>query len=496
MATRHTLPPSAASLSESMRDLGYTLATAIADIVDNSIAAGATKIDIFCDLTRDHPTLVIIDNGKGMSSDQLLLAMKHGSANPKDERNPMDLGRFGLGLKTSSFSQCRHLSVISSQKSSRVGADWDLDLVGQEDDWIISILDGSDIEQLPYVEHIPDTGTAVIWQKLDRLFEDQFGARRDEIVNEKLDILEKHLALVFHRFLAGEIKIRPKVSISINGHNVEAFDPFCRKNKATRVLPEDIVRVDEKEIRIQPYILPHHSRLSAAEYNYYQDRSNFLSNQGAYIYRNGRLMAWGDWFRLVPKGEATKLARVRIDFPNALDEKWAIDIKKSKARPPHEVRQRIKQIILRITEGSTQIHRGRGRKLFEESKAPVWERYADKGCVRYDLNGDHPLLAVLEQSLTEDQKGKFRTYIKSVVSSLPVEMIYSDYSLHPLEVDQSEQDAKRALERLRELKETIYGNAKVDLVTFRGIVDSTRLFVNTQDVVNRFINEELHEQSN
>lgn len=495
MATRYTLPPSAASLSESMRDLGYTLATAIADIVDNSITAKATKIEIFCDLARDHPTLVIIDNGQGMSSDQLLLAMKHGSANPKDERNPLDLGRFGLGLKTSSFSQCRHLSVVSSQKSSRVGADWDLDLVGQEDDWIISILDASDIEQLPYVEYVPDTGTAVIWQKLDRLFEDQFGAKRDEIVNEKLDLVEKHLALVFHRFLAGEIKSRPKISISINGHNVEAFDPFCRKNKATRVLPEDIVRVDEEEVRIQPYILPHHSRLSAAEYNYYQDRSNFLSNQGTYIYRNGRLMAWGDWFRLVPKGEATKLARVCIDFPNALDEKWTIDIKKSKARPPHEVRQGIKQIISRITEGSTQIHRGRGKKLFEESKAPVWERYADKGCVRYDLNSDHPLLASFEQGLTDDQKGKFRTYMKSVVSSLPVEMIYSDYSLHPLEVDQSEQDAERALERLRELKKTIYGNAKVDPIAFREIVNSTRLFINTQDVVNRFFNEELHEQS-
>ena len=496
MATRHKLPPSAASLSESMRDLGYTLATAIADIVDNSIAARATEIKIFCDLARDLPTLVIIDNGEGMSSDQLLLAMKHGSVSPKEERNPMDLGRFGLGLKTASFSQCRHLSVVSSQKSKRAGADWDLDLVGQEDDWILSVLDESDIEELPYVEHLPETGTAVIWQKLDRLFEDQFGIRRDEIVNEKLDLVEKHIALVFHRFLSGEVKNRAGISIAINGHGVEPFDPFCRKNKATRVLPEDIVRVDGEEIRIQPYILPHHSRLTAAEYDYYQDRSNFLSNQGAYIYRNGRLMAWGDWFRLVPKGEATKLARICIDFPNALDEKWTIDIKKSKARPPHEVRQRIRQIIAKITEGSAQIHRGRGRKLFEESRAPIWERYADRGSVRYDLNGDHPLLAAFERSLTDDQKGRFKTYIKSVVSSLPVEMIYSDYSLHPRKVDQAEKDAERALKRLRELKAAVSEDAGIDRAVFREIVDSTRLFVNFQEIVDKFIDEEFHEQSN
>ena len=408
MATRRRLPPGAASLSESMRDLGYSLATAIADIVDNSITAKATAIDIFCDPARDRPTLVIIDNGEGMTEDQLLLAMKHGSVNPKEKRSPADLGRFGLGLKTSSFSQCRHLSVVSSQNSQRCGADWDLDLVGEEDDWIISILDEMEIKQLPYIENLAETGTAIIWQKLDRLFEDQLGSKRDEIVNEKLDLVEKHLALVFHRFLSGEVKNRSRLSITVNGHPVEAFDPFCRKNKATSVLPEEIIRVDGEKIRIQPYILPHHSRLSAAEYDYYQDRSNFLSNQGAYIYRSGRLMAWGDWFRLVPKNEATKLARICIDFPNSLDERWTIDIKKSKARPPLEVRQRIKQIIDRITERSTRVHRGRGRKLFEETKAPMWERYADRGNIRYDLNSEHPLLAVLAQDLTDDQKRKTR----------------------------------------------------------------------------------------
>ena len=204
-------------------------------------------------------------------------------------------------------------------------------------------------------------------------------------------------------------------------------------------------------------------------------------------------MAWADWFRLVPKGEATKLARIRIDFPNALDESWTIDIKKSKARPPTEVRQRIGQIIAKITEGSTQIHRGRGRKLFEESKAPVWERYANKGNVRYDLNCDHPLLAAFEQCLTEDQKSRFKTYLKFVVSSLPVEMIYSDYSLYPLEVDQSEKDIERALEQLKELKAIIGESSEVDHASFREIVDSTRLFLNLQKTVDKFIDEEFYE---
>lgn len=374
MATKHRLAPSASSLSESMRDLGYSLATAVADIIDNSITANATEIDIFCDLTIENPTLTIIDNGHGMSAEELLVAMRHGAVNPKQKRPPLDLGRFGLGLKTASFSQCRHLTVASSKDSSICGAEWDLDLVSREDEWFLSILNDEEIDNLPYIERLPTTGTIVIWRMLDRLFEDQFGSKRDEIVNEKLDLVEKHLSLVFHRFISGEVKGRNKITIKINGHPVAAFDPFCRKNKATQILPEEIVRVDGKDVLIQPYILPHHSKLTAAEYDFYEDRSSFISNQGAYIYRNGRLMAWGDWFRLVPKGEATKLARVQIDFPNSLDEEWTIDIKKSRARPPHAVRERLRQIISQITYSSTRVHRGRGKKLFEEISAPVWER--------------------------------------------------------------------------------------------------------------------------
>ena len=250
MATPHKLPPSASSLSESMRDLGYSLATAIADVIDNSITADATGIDVFCDLARENPTLTIIDNGHGMTLNELLAAMKHGAINPKQERPPLDLGRFGLGLKTASFSQCRQLTVASFKDGLLCGAEWDLDTISREDEWILSVLDEAEIKELPYIDQLPfpETGTIVIWRKLDRLFEDQSGHKRHEIVNEKLNLVEKHLALVFHRFLSGEVKNRKKISIRINGHLVAAFDPFCRKNKATRLLPEEIVRVDGHDV--------------------------------------------------------------------------------------------------------------------------------------------------------------------------------------------------------------------------------------------------------
>ena len=477
MARLHHLPPSAAALSESMRDLGYSLETAVADIVDNSISAEATNIDILCDLTQQNPTLVVVDDGKGMSEDEIVAAMRHGSVNPGATRGPYDLGRFGLGLKTASFSQCRSLTVASAQNGNRSAAEWDLDLVNEKDDWMISILDEEDILSLPFIDRLGEKGTIVIWRTLDRLFEDEDGARRDEIVNEKLDLVERHLSLVFHRFLAGELKGRKKIAISINGHPVEPFDPFCRKSGA-QLLPEDVVRVGGETIRIQPYILPHHSRLSAKDYDFYQNRS-------------GRLMAWGDWFRLIPKGEATKLARVQIDFPNSLDEAWTIDIKKSRARPPRAVRERLRQIIPQISGRGVRVHRGRGEKLFDEIEAPLWDRYADREGIRFAVNLEHPLVRSLLNRLDEEGARNLRLLMSSIGSSLPVEMIYSDYSTQPRAVKQADESASDIEARLRELRILLFGDQHPNPKEFRDLVRSTRLFEHANDAVEKYIREEL-----
>lgn len=491
MAEDHRLPPSAACLSASMRDLGYSLETAVADLIDNSISAEATKVDIVCESAVASPYLAIIDNGRGMSRSELIQAMKHGSASPKTKRGAHDLGRFGLGLKTASFSQCRSLTVISLKKGELSGAEWNLDRIDREDDWILSILNDQDIADLPHVDQLEDHGTVVIWRELDRLFEDESGSRRNEIVNEKLDVVERQLALVFHRFLSGEVKGRKRISITLNGHVVQQFDPFCRKNTATRHLPEDYVTVDGETVTLQPYILPHHSNLTASEYDFYQSRSDFISNQGAYIYRNGRLMAWGDWFRLIPKGEATKLARVQIDFPNSLDESWTIDIKKSRARPPLAVRERLKQIIGRVTGASTTVHRGRGQKLFDEVAAPVWERYADQGRIRYAVNACHPLVGQLRSRLDADDASLLGLLIDAVGASIPVEMIYSDYSLHPREVSQLPDEKVVVLERLRALRDAFSDNTAIGAREFREIVRSTHLFDSHMDIAEKFIAEEF-----
>jgi hypothetical protein len=490
MARDHHLPPSAACMSASMRDLGYSLETAIADLVDNSISANATTIDIICDLTGAAPSLAIFDNGWGMTGDEIVEAMRHGAANPKQARSPKDLGRFGLGLKTASFSQCRTLTVVSAKEGSLSGAVWSLDRIDALDDWMLSILEDEEIAALDHARRLKENGTVVVWTDLDRLFEDEAGSRRAEIVNEKLDVVERHLSLVFHRFLAGEVKGRKKIAISMNGHVVAPFDPFCRKNTATQILPEEVVYVGETAVQMQPFILPHHSRLTASEYDFYHSRSDFISNQGAYIYRNGRLMAWGDWFRLIPKGEATKLARVQIDFPNSLDESWTIDIKKSRARPPHLVRERLRQIIAQISGRSTTVHRGRGQKLFEEIAAPLWERFADHAGIRYAVNTSHPLVERLRSQMEGEGARHLSLLLEAVSAALPVEMIYSDYSTHPRDVGRSDIEADAIIERLGALRAAVDGPA-LGADAFREVVRSTRLFERHMEIAENFIREEF-----
>jgi hypothetical protein len=200
-------------------------------------------------------------------------------------------------------------------------------------------------------------------------------------------------------------------------------------------------------------------------------------------------MAWGDWFRLVPKGEPTKLARVQIDFPNSLDEAWTIDIKKSRARPPHAVRERLRQIINQITTRSIIVHRGRGQKLFQEAQSPLWERYADHSGIRFAINAEHPLVTSLCARLSSCDASSLCVLLDSIAAALPVEMIYSDYSTHPREVVQIAEDRVTALDRLKSLKQALYGDGPGDPQVFLQIVRSTRLFDAQIETAEKFIAE-------
>ncbi len=486
------LPPRAASLSESMRDLGYSLEAAVADIIDNSISAKASKVDIFIDVLDSGANLAIIDDGFGMNEKELIKAMRHGSKNPRTPRSKDDLGRFGLGLKTATFSQCTKLTVISSKDGIKSGAFWDLKFVSDRDEWIICLLNGNEIEALPYIDRLDSNGTLVLWENLDRLCEGDTAVINEKLINEKIREVEKHLSLVFHRFLNGEIKGK-KIKLSLNYHELEPFDPFCISNKATQLMNQEVVRLQGDEVVIQPYILPYHSKLSQKEKDFYNNRSDFLNNQGAYIYRNGRLIAWGDWFRLVPKGERTKLARVKVDFSNSLDEYWTIDIKKSRAYPPRPVREQIRKIIGRIIDGSTRVIRGKGKKLYESVPRPIWRRTVSQGSIEYSLDREHPIISAIKKSLEQNEDKKIEEVLSVIESSIPIETIYADYTVSPQKFEiTNDLEVEEVLGRLEDVWTILTHDQDISEEIFRETVISVKPFCEYENVIEAFIREKFY----
>lgn len=387
------LPPEAPSLMEASRAIGYALETAVADIIDNSLSAGASRIEILYPPVAP-PYIAILDDGVGMDSAELLQAMRFGSRHPRAVRRPGDLGRFGLGLKTASLSQGRQLTVASKSRSGTTAAQWDLDLVEKTGTWSLQVLDEHDLASVPELEWLGgrQSGTLVLWRKLDKL--DLSATDPASSLAEHMSEVRRHVGLVFHRYLGGEPG-HPPVDIVFNHVVTPPRDPFLT-DKSTQVAADERVEVDGHVMTLRPYILPHISKLTRADIDSLGGADALRQGQGFYIYRNRRLLTWGSWFHLAAKEETSKLARVRVDVPNALDHLWTLDIKKSSARPPALIRQGLQLVIDGVRTKSRRTWEYRGKRETDPSVVRLWNRRQMRdGTVAYELNAEHPLISML-----------------------------------------------------------------------------------------------------
>lgn len=414
--------PHAAALIEGLRDIGYSLETAISDIIDNSITAGARRVQIITETLSDEPHIAIVDDGEGMTEDELIAAMRPGSRNPLATRDEPDLGRFGLGLKSASFSQCRRLTVVSRKAGKTSAAIWDLDDVAERNEWAVQLPD--DISGVPEIDQLGSAGTLVLWQKLDRLTGgySHNAAKRAEVINRRIAETERHLRLVFHRFMEDAKPFRTL----LNGRLLRPLDPFARKNPATIPDPEEKLTLIRGDVEIQSFTLPHHKQMSKTEWEDIAGPEGHLKSQGFYLYRGRRLILHGTWFGLCRQSELTKLSRVRIDIPNSMDADWKIDVKKSSAQLPPVVRDRLKKVIERIQDGSKRTYRKRGQKLVDHERLPMWHRIQADGQIRYRPNTEHPAFADFAERLPPELRRGFFNCIALVGASLPVETLHAD----------------------------------------------------------------------
>lgn len=436
------IQPSPISLIESLREIGYSMETAIADIMDNSITSGASSIHLRFAWNTGEPWLAIIDDGSGMSSDEVTSAMRLGSSNPLNARHVKDLGRFGLGLKTASFSQCRQLTVITRKQRQTSARKWDLDTITEKPDsgWNLHILSDEEIKGITEIGLIIDdfmsreSGTIILWRKLDRLDNFDESGMGEKKLNSLINEARKHIELTFHRFLSSS-RGKKSLRISINGDLLEPFNPFNPSNLATRELPEQKIYLHNDKITIQPYVLPHYNKVSREEYEKYAGDAGYLQNQGFYVYRNRRLIIKSTWFRLIPKEELTKLLRVRIDIPNTLDHLWKIDVKKANASPPESIRKQLKQIIHDIQDQGKQVYKQKGKRLRDSVKIPAWNRTATAGKIIYGINKTHPLITQLEEQLQSAQREQLKDVLLMLESCFPAELFYSDVAKKPEELE-------------------------------------------------------------
>lgn len=417
------IPPYAPTLMESTRAIGYSIEAAIADIIDNSIAAGASQVDIdFFPIGESY--ISILDNGCGMSEIQLISAMQYGSRSPLENRDEKDLGRYGLGMKTASLSQCRVLTVLSKQGSVLAGCQWNLNHVKQAESWSLIVLDQEEMCDYPGLEKLKhhNSGTLVVWQELDK-----FAIGENDVAEaftRKMNLIREHLSLVFHRYLSGEPGLR-KLDIRMNDLSITPQDPFLLK-KSTQLMDEETIIVRGQKVRVKPFILPHVSKLTQKELKALGGKDGLRKQQGFYIYRNKRLLIWGTWFRMMRQCDLSKLARVQVDIPNSLDDLWDLDIKKSTAIPPEEVKQNLAVILSKISEGSKRTWTYRGKKETSDDIIHVWNRMiARDGGIYYEINQDYPMIDALI-SEHPDIKKQMDILLKQISLSLPLNSLYID----------------------------------------------------------------------
>jgi hypothetical protein len=395
--------PDPAGTISSLSALGYSLETAVADIVDNSIDAEAKLITIDFHWAGEDSYVVIADDGTGMYESELVTAMTFGERGPQVDRGSHELGRFGMGLKTASFSQASQLIVWSKRSDSEYTQRvWDLHAVLRSKQWRLlrspdqagaSILD-------KYDKRV--RGTVVVWRNLGKIVSEG-DSRYDESAHrlffDAVDRVERHLGMVFTRFLGnGDAEARrSRVTICVNGSSVEPWDPFMQGHSGTLVQPAEHLAAIGSTVTVKPFILPPKRRLTDEQFRVGAGPRGWLDQQGFYIFRNDRLIVAGDWLGLgaFRKDEKHVLARVAVEVPSALDALWSIDVKKASAHAPLALKTDLTRIgkDIRAKSQSVLTHVGRTAALVRaDDLSYAWRPERTSGELRVRLNWGHPLV--------------------------------------------------------------------------------------------------------
>jgi hypothetical protein len=360
-SSRHrSVAPSAARLTESLRDIGYDFPSAVADLVDNSVMAGAERIEVVIQFDGSASTVAIADDGSGMSPNGLVEALRFGS---RRSYGNGDLGRYGLGLKTASLSQCRSVMVVSRRIANGplASRELDLDTIIEWDDWLITSPDRKRTEGARALL-AENRGTVVVWRNLDRVLPERnqdggWAKRRLEGLAKKT---ADHLSMVFHRFLDGSAN--RSLSILVNGEKLAPWDPFARDEEHTKTLGRQTFELAAGDrlgtVTMDRYVLPAKDQFSSpAKFEALSGPLKWNRQQGLYIYRGDRLVQWGGWAGIRGIDEHLKLGRASLDFDTTLDDLFQINVAKMRVHVPVQLKQLLERPINDLCIAANQVYR-------------------------------------------------------------------------------------------------------------------------------------------
>ena len=410
----------AKALLTGLRAIGYSFSTAVSDIIDNSISAGSTEIRIYSDPLDETPYFCVLDNGCGMNFNELDNAMLFGSDRGNKLESKLELGRFGLGLKSASLSQCREFTVASKRYGKIRAMSFDLDVVEREDRLLLKHYETDEINALPLIDELKkyESGTLVIWTKFDKIetrakrFEDSF---RAVVADSK-----KHVELVFHRFY-------DSVSIFFNNKRIEKRDPFLLGSVGRQQTGRtSSIDIDGSIITVIPYTLPFANTLTSEEKALLGNPKSIFDEQGFYLYRNERLISWGNWMHMGIRSELNKLARIQVDIPSSLDSVWMLDVKKSSARIPDKIKDQIRMAVEDSIVRSKRTTKFPGVKE-QSATSKIWERINEhEGRIRYQINRNIPAIVALSDSIGKKENELLEIALSQIEAYLPKYSIAND----------------------------------------------------------------------
>jgi len=423
--------PNPEHLIKSIAEQGYSLETALADLIDNSISANANRIEIITKTTEEPFTLFLADNGNGMNLKDLKKSMEFPSNSIEENRDENDLGRFGLGMKTASFSQTRKFTVISREKGTRkfAGRTWDVNYLKKCDKWRLLLNDDDEINNIIsiYKRHSKDhlnqfdnfeANTIIVWEGLYK-FEDflEESVRKDAVNRQITEVTNDHLSLVFHRFM--ERKANP-VKIRINNRILSPFNPFPTQEPDFRSIEYRQRRFGKDNIKIEGFVLPARSIEESQGFaSIWTTRSRGLMDmEGIYVYRSNRIILFGGWNGLIRKASRLQLARLRVEVGNGVDNLLHLNVAKSQISIPHDLKEAFESYVEELKEEAIKEYYNRGIKRSSDKKdcaiTQLFERIPSNRGILLEINKDFPVLKELYDELSKNQRSYMNVFVRMV----------------------------------------------------------------------------------